>query len=214
MFVLKKDVDHGLTILADLLRNPAFPQEKIDLAKIDMRDSISRRNDDPGSIHGRVTTQLVYGKNSPYAHQVEYDTLNAISRDDLVAFHKQYFQPENVSMAMWGDFNAAEMKGKIEKAFADWPRGGRPKPPVPPMSPEAGKPGLYLIDKEDLTQSSIGIAFPLGRRDDPDYHALVVMTSVLGGGFGSRMMNQIRSQEGLAYSAFAHYAAAYDHPGY
>jgi zinc protease len=214
MFVLSKDVDHGLTILSDVLQHPAFPQDKIDLAKIDMRDTIGRRNDDPGSIHGREMARLVYGKNSPYAHITEYATIDSITRDDMVAYHKQYFQPENVVLAVWGDFNTGEMKAKVEKAFSGWAKGGRPKPGVPPMSADAGKPGLYLIDKDDLSQSSLGIAFPLGQRNDPDYHALVVMTSVLGGGFGSRMMNQIRSNEGLAYSAYAHYAAAYDHPGY
>jgi zinc protease len=214
MFVLKKDIDHGLTILADILQSPAFPEDKIELAKIDIRDGISRRNDDPDSIHGREMGKLVYGKNSPYAHHPEYASLGAISRADLIAFHKQYFQPENVLLAVWGEFDAAEMKAKVEKAFGNWAKGGKPKPGVPPMSSDAGKPGLYLIDKEDLTQSTLGIAFPLGRRDDPDYHALVVMTSVLGGGFGSRMMNQIRSVEGLAYAAYAHYAVAYDHPGY
>jgi hypothetical protein len=141
-------------------------------------------------------------------------TVDAIKRDDLIAFHKEYFQPENVSLAVFGDFDAAEMKAKVEKTFGSWAKGGRPKPAVPPVGNEGGKPGLYVINKEDLTQSTLGIAFPLGRMDDPDYPSLVVMTSVLGGGFGSRMMNQIRSVEGLAYMAYAHYPAAYDRPGY
>jgi len=213
MFVLKEDADKGLTILADLLQNPAFPQDKIDLAMIDMRDSIARRNDDPMGIHNRETGRILYGKDSPYGRQIEYATLDAISRDDLVGFHKQYFQPENVILGVWGDFDAAAMKPKIEKIFGGWAKGGRPKPEAPQVDAGAGKPGIYLVDKEDVTQSTLGAAMLLGRRDDPDYFALVVATSVLGGSFGSRMMNNIRATEGLAYMAFSHYAAEFDHAG-
>jgi zinc protease len=213
MFVLKEDADKGLSILSDLLQNPAFPQDKIDLAKIDLRDAIARRNDDPMGIHNRETSRILYGKDSPYGRQVEYATLDAISRDDLIAFHKQYFQPENVILGVWGDFDAASMKAKVEKIFGGWPKGGKPKPEAPQVDAGAGKPGIYLVDKDDLTQSTVGAAMLLGRRDDPDYFSLVVATSVLGGSFGSRMMNNIRATEGLAYMAFAHYAAEFDHAG-
>ncbi|MBK5295015.1 MAG: insulinase family protein [Acidobacteriia bacterium] len=214
VFVLKADAEKGLTILADLLRNPAYPQEKIDLAKIDMRDTVSRRNDDPMGIHNRESGRILYGKDSPYGAQLEYATIEAISRADLVAFHKQYFQPENMILAVWGDFNAAGMKALVEKSFGSWARGGQPKPAAPQVdTAKSGKPGLFLIDKEDVTQSTLGISMLAGRREDPDYYAMVVMTSVLGGGFGSRLTNTIRTKEGLAYMSFAHYAAEYDHAG-
>ena len=99
--VLKGDIDKGLAILADILQHPAFPQDKIELAKIAERDGISRRNDDPMGIARREFNRLVYGKDSPYARQTEYDTIASITRDDLVAFHKQFFQPENVILGAW-----------------------------------------------------------------------------------------------------------------
>ncbi|MBM3810395.1 MAG: insulinase family protein [Acidimicrobiia bacterium] len=214
IFALKEDGEKAFTILADLLRNPAFPQDKIDLAKIDMRDSIARRNDEPMGIHGREQLRLLYGKNSAYARQMEYATLDSITRDDLVNFHKQYFQPENVILAVWGDFKAPAMKTQMEKVFGSWAKGGKPKPEAPQVDPQvAGKPGIYLIDKDDVTQSTLAMSMLLGRRDDPDYHAMVVMTNVLGGSFGSRMTNNIRAKEGLAYMAFSHYAAEFDHAG-
>ena len=113
--VLKEDFDKGLDILADILQHPAFPQDKIELAKIAQRDQIARRNDNPNGIVFREFGRVLFGKDSPYARITEYDTINAITRDDLVAFHQRFFQPENVILGVWGDFDAAGVRGKIEK---------------------------------------------------------------------------------------------------
>ena len=214
LFALKKDAGRALTILADLLQNPAFPEDKIELEKIDMRDSISRRNDEPMGIAGRERRRLLYGKNSPYARQVEYATLDAIKRDDLVAFHKAFYQPENVILGVWGDFNPAEMKASIDKIFGAWARGGQPRPPVPAVDAAlAAKPGIYFIKKEDVNQSTISVSLRGGKFNDPDYHAMVVMNEVLGGGFGSRITDEVRTRRGLAYFAGAGYAPGYDYEG-
>jgi predicted Zn-dependent peptidase len=210
---LKEDAARALTILADVLRDPAFPQDKIDLAKLRARDGIGRRNDDADSIHGRELNRLIYGKDSPYARQEEYATIDSITRDDLIAWHKKYYQPENVILGVWGDFRAADMKKLIESTLGAWPKGGNAKPPAPEVDRSAFKPGVYFIPKDDVNQSSIALAMPLGKQNDPDYYALSVMTSVFGGGFNSRMFSKIRTEEGLAYAAYAHYAAGYDHAG-
>jgi len=127
--VLKEDIDRGLTILADILRHPAFPQDKIELAKIQERDRIARRNDNPNAIAFREFRRIIYGPDSPYARQPEYDTINGITREDLLAFHREFFQPENVILAAWGDFSAAEMRAKIEKVFAGPGRGAGGRSP-------------------------------------------------------------------------------------
>jgi predicted Zn-dependent peptidase len=214
VFVLKKDAAKGLEILADILQHPAFPQDKIDLMKTQIRASIARRNDNAHGIHAREGARLLYGKASPYTRQAEYATLDAISKDELAAYHKKYFQPENVILGVWGDFNGAEMKALVDKTFGTWPKGGQPKPEVPAVDKSAQANGVHYLDKEDVNQSSIGISLLMGRRDDPDYHAMVVMTHVLGGGFSSRLFKEVRTNEGLAYSAGARYAAEYDHAGY
>jgi predicted Zn-dependent peptidase/outer membrane lipoprotein-sorting protein len=213
VFVLREDAEKGITILADVLRNPAFPQEKIDLAKTDIRDAISRRNDSADAIHYRELQRLLYGKDSPYAAVPEYATVDAITRDDMVAYHKQYFQPESTYLAVWGDFKTADMKALVERAFGSWPKGGKSKPPVPPVDRAAQATGLFQIAKDDLNQSTIDIGLVLGRLDDPDYAPLRVMTQILGGGFSSRMFQRIRTNEGLAYAAYAGYSAQFDRPG-
>jgi zinc protease len=214
MSVLKEDSDSGLDILADVLQHPAFPEEKIELEKIAQRDAIARRNDNPTGIFFREFRRVLFGKDSPYGHQTEYDTIKAIKRDDLVAFHRQFFQPENVILGVWGDFKAASMRARIEKTFGDWKRGGRPKPAAPEVDPGAWqRAGLYSINKQDVNQSLVVMGHLGGKRNDPDYYALTIMDSILGGSFASRLFSQVRSVQGLAYSVFSDWSAGWDRLG-
>jgi zinc protease len=211
--VLKEDVERGFTILADLLQHPAFPADKIELEKLQIRDGISRRNDDGNGIHGRELRNLMYGKNGPYTRQEEYSTVDSISRDDLVAWHKRYYQPENVILGVTGDFKSADMKALINRTLGTWAKGGNPKPVPPAVDRAAVKPGFYFIEKDDVNQSSVGMSLLVGQQNDPDYPALSVMTTVLGGGFSSRLFSKIRTDMGLAYAASAGYGPGADYPG-
>ena len=212
--VLKEDIDTGLSILADILQHPAFPQDKIDLAKITEREVIARRNDDAGQIASREFDRMLFGKNSAYGHMPEYATIDSITQADLIAFHKQFFQPENIMLGAWGDFKAEEMRAKIEKTLGGWARGGQAKPLVPEMEPGSRKrAGIYAINKDDVNQSTVYMGFIGGKRNDPDYYALTVMNVVLGGGFSSRLMNHVRSDQGLAYSVGSSWRAGWDRPG-
>ncbi len=212
--VLKEDIDTGLNILSDILQHPAFPEDKIALAKINEREGVARRNDDPADIANREFQRVLFGKNSAYAHIPEYATLDSITRNDLVAFHKQFFQPENVILGAWGDFNAAEMRAKIERTLGAWARGGQPKPPVPDIEPGArNRAGIYAINKDDVNQSQVLMGFVGGKRNDPDYYALNVANVILGGGFSSRLVNHVRSDQGLAYSVYSAWSAGWDRPG-
>jgi len=214
VLVLKEDIDSGLTILADILQTPAFPQDKIDLAKIQQRDQIARRNDNPSSIAFREFNRIILGKDTAYGHITEYDTISSITREDLIAFHRQYFQPENVLLGAWGDFSAPEMRARIEKTLGAWKRGGRPKPAAPEVDPAArNRAGIYFIGKEDTPQCWVVMGFLGGKRNDPDFYALTVMNQILGGGFASRLFANVRSEQGLAYTVGSNWAAGWDRPG-
>jgi len=220
MSVLKEDVDTGLSILADVLMNPAFREDKIELAKIAHRSSIARRNDFPFSIAFREYTKLIYGPESVYARHTEYATIDNITRDDLVAFHKKFFHPNNTTLAVWGDFDAEQMTKKIEEAFKAWDKADA-KPAVPSAALRAGvpqvryefRPTVNVIQKEEMNQSCICLGHIGGMMNDPDYFALVVMNEILGGSFTSRLFKNVRSRMGLAYAVFGVYSADYDHPG-
>ncbi len=215
VFALKQDLPLALEILADLVRNPALPEDKIELAKVQERTGIARRNDDVGEIAGREFAKLLYGAESAYARVPEYETIDAITRDDLVAFHRDYFQPKRILLGLWGDFDSAEVRGLVERHFGSWANGpGRDArlDSIPPVDAKRG-PTVAFVEKDDVNQTQIRIGHLGGRIDDPDYFALSVMAEILGGGFSSRLFQTIRTQRGLAYHASARWGAAYDYPG-
>ena len=212
MSLLKEDVDTGLSILADVLMNPAFREDKIMLAKIRRRSSIARRNDNVSSIASREYRKLIYGPESIYARHTEYATIDSITRDDLVAFHKRFYRPNNVMLAVAGDFDTKQMINKIEKAFEGWQKADIQFPEVSQTGYEF-KSTANVVRKDDINQSNIYLGHIGGMMNDPDYFALVVMNRILGGGFTGRLFKNIRSRKGLAYSVFGVYSANYDFPG-
>ncbi len=212
MSVLKEDVDAGLEILADVLRNPAFPEDKIELSKIKHRSMIARRNDQPGSIARREYYKLIYGPDSVYARHTEYATIDNISRDDLVDFHRKFFYPNNIRLAVCGDFDTEQIVKKVEKAFAGWEQKVIILPAVGDFKYEY-KSTVNLVRKDDINQSNIFLGHIGGLMSDPDYFALVLMNRVLGRGFTSRLFRNVRSRMGLAYSVIGVYSANYNYPG-
>jgi zinc protease len=212
MSVLKEDIDTGLAILADVLMNPAFREDKIMLAKIRHRSSIARRNDNVRAIAGREFTKLIYGPESIYARHTEYTTIDSITRDDLVAFHKRFYKPNNVMLAVTGDFDTSRMINKIEKAFEKWEKADVKFPPVPKVQYEF-RPTVNVARKDDINQSNVYLGHIGGMMNDPDYFALIVMNRILGGSFTGRLFKNVRSRKGLAYSVYGVYSANYDFPG-
>ncbi len=209
---LSEYTDLGLEVLSEVLRRPIFDGDKIKLAKVQERSAIARRNDDPQQIAFREFKKFIYGAHSPYARHTEYATINAVTRDDLVAFHKAYFHPQNVQMAIWGDFDKTKLLPKIEQYFGDWERAGElvPKPPEVNYKHQSK---VYYIEKTDVNQSNIVMGHIGGFVTDEDYADRIVMNNVLGGGFGSRLFNSVRSYEGLAYAVFGVYTANIVYPG-
>jgi len=209
---LKERTDEVLQVFHDVLTDPAFREDRIELIKSQMRTSISRRNDDAGSIAHREFADTIYGHDNPYGWQEEYATVNNIKRQDAVNFYKRYYFPANIMLAVQGDFSAPEMKAKLEKIFGSWSYRQDPVPPFPKVNHRA-KPGVYLATKTDVTQTSFSLGQLGGEVNSKDYPALEVMSYILGGGFQSRLFRRVRTQLGLAYNIGASWAADYDHPG-
>jgi predicted Zn-dependent peptidase len=211
MNCLKGDFDEVFKIFADVLRNPAFPEDRIQVEKGQVTTGIARRNDDPGSVAGREFTRLMYGKDSPLAREPEYATVVAITRQDLVDFHGRFYHPNNVYLGVVGDFASADMKKKIEAVLGGWPKGAEAKAMVPAFAEP--KPGLYQIEKNDVNQTNIRMGYLGMKVSDPDYFATQVMNEVLGGGFASRLFSNVRSKKGLAYGVFGGVGAGFQVPG-
>jgi len=195
--VLSKDIDLGLGLFADLIRNPAFPQDKIDLAKSDIRNNIKRRNDNPGSVSNRYFYSIIYGDH-PYGRVLEWATVNGITRQDLIDYHRKFFVPNNIMIGISGDFNKADMVEKLKKLLGDWQKSSTPLPAYPAVAMEY-HPGVYEVWK-DINQAFIKLGELGIKRDNPDRYAVRLLNYILGGGsFTSRLTSRVRSDEGLAY---------------
>ena len=208
---LKGDFEPVFAVFVNLLRNPAFREEKIGLARDQIKTGISRRNDDPGEIAGREATKLAYGADNPYARTVEYYTVQAVTRDDLVDWHHRYVHPNNIILGITGDFDPAQMEKTLRQQFQSWQKG--PAATTPQITFNKPTPGIYFVPKEDINQSSIRMVAAGTTKNDPDYYALQVLNEILSGGFSSRLVNNIRSRKGLAYSVGGGVGTAFDHPG-
>jgi zinc protease len=208
---LKGDFDDVFKIFADLLQNPEFRAEKIEIATKGETDSIARRNDEVGQIAQREATKLAYGADNPYVREAEYATIAAITRQDLIDWHGTYVHPNNIILGVSGDFDSAAMEAKLRAAFDAWPRG--PEIAKDTVDFQPATPGYYLIPKEDVNQSSIRMVALGIKRDNPDYYAISVFNEAFGGGFSSRLFNDIRTKRGLAYNVGGGIGANFGHPG-
>lgn len=208
---LKGDLDDVFKVFADVMQNPEFRADKIDIAQKEEDDGISRRNDQVGDIAHREATKLAYGAENPYARVPEYATVAAITRQDLVDWHEKYVHPNNIILGISGDFDSKAMESRLRAAFESWPTG--PTIPKEEVQFSPAKPGYYLIPKEDVNQSNIRMVALGTTRDNPDYYAISVFNEAFGGGFSSRLFNDIRTKRGLAYAVGGGIGTNYGHPG-
>jgi zinc protease len=208
---LRADFEDVFKVFDELLRTPEFRADKLDLAQKEYFDAISRRNDDVDGIAGRESEKLAYGTNNPYARVAEYKTVAAVTRQDLLDWHHAYVSPNNIILGIVGDFDAAAMEAKLRQAYGTWPKG--PAPKEEKVAPTPAKPGYYLVQKEDVNQSTINMVAVGITRDNPDYYAVRVFNEAFGGGFSSRLFRNIRTAKGLAYAVGGGIGSAYDHPG-
>ncbi len=210
---LAEDLETVFPLFAEVIRDPAFAVDKIELAKTQLKGQIARRNDNPGDIASREFRKLIYGEDSPYARTVEYATLDNISRQDVINFYQTYFRPDRVILGIVGDFEPRQMKALIESNFGDWQAQAKEKTDITaPQANQKYTDGIYFVDRPELTQSNILLGHLGGQASDREYPALSVMNGMLNG-FTGRLFNDIRARQGLAYSVYGYWSVRYDYPG-
>jgi predicted Zn-dependent peptidase len=195
-----------LDIVADMLVNPSFPPEALERVRAQRLVALTQARDQPGAIAARVFPRLVYGDSHPYGQNVTEATLKAITRDDVVAFHRGYFRPGQALVTVVGDVNAPAAKTTIEKALMTWPRGGEKPTFHYPAVPASRATTIYLADKPGAAQSTFAIGTTGPPRNTPDYYALQVMNTMLGGMFQSRLNANIREEKGYSYGVGSSFA--------
>lgn len=208
---LKQDFETVFQAYIDILRNPTFREDKVELSKEENKSAIARRNDNIGQIASREAAKLAYGKDNPYARTPEYTTIDAVTREDLVKWHESHVHPNDIIFGIIGDFDSKQMEQKLRTAFDNWEKG----PALPAFHAEykTAQPGIYFVEKTDVNQSEIRMVSLGIERNNPDYYAVEVMNEVFGGGFSSRLFSNIRTKQGLAYAVYGSIGSAFDHPG-
>jgi len=201
---LASNFDESLTLFVDMLRNPGFDAARFKVAMDEAMEGLKQRNDSADSIIDREWGMVFWGPDHHAGRQATGATLAAISESDMRAVAGRIFHPGNMIISVTGDFEPDAMAKKLEQALAGWPRGERNAPPAAPKSDPV--PGLYIAEK-DIPQGKVYIGMRSIERDNPDAIPYFVMNDILGGGgFSSRIMQRVRSDEGLAYSAGSRFA--------
>jgi zinc protease len=200
MSVLKADVADVMKVFADVLRRPAFDPDRLKVATTAASAAIARQNDNPSAILGRVSGQVIYGQDSPFARNPTYASIGSITRDDLVAWHKKYYHPNRIILGVVGDIRVDEARQLVTTYFGDWAKGPAVTEELPWPRKEPA-PGVFEVAKADSTQSFVSVGHQgTLLRTNPDYFAVTVLNEVLSGSFTSRLFSKVRTELGLAYS--------------
>jgi len=209
--LLSEDLDRGLSLFSDLLRRPTFDTQRLEVARKQAIEGVRRQNDLPSSIARRIFKRAIYGEH-PLGRTPTEETLSNVERDDLLAFHRRYFHPNNLRLALSGDFETELLVESLEKIFGGWTRGVFDPQQIPQVS-QLPEPQLLLAHK-DLPQTTILMGEIGIEKSNPDLYAVKVMNYILGGGgFNSRLMREVRSNRGLAYSVYSYYQVGRRLPG-
>jgi zinc protease len=185
----------------------------LDLYKSRLLQGMERRNDRTEEIESREWNRLLRGEKHFSSTYSTKASISSLTREDLIEFHKKYYHPGNMILAVSGDFRAAEMKAKLENSMAGWISTGVavPKIPKPDFTPT---PGIYMVNKPDVNQGRVSMGHLGIVRGNLDEFAIDMMNEILGGsGFTSRIMNRVRTDEGLAYDAGSNYTAGVYYEG-
>ncbi|MDT7041443.1 pitrilysin family protein [Candidatus Nitronereus thalassa] len=211
MNCLIEDFEEVLQVFVDVLRNPSFAEDKLAIAKNQLMAGIARQNDNPDGIVRREFAKLIYGKDSPYATQETYATVGGITREDLLNWHQQYYHPNRMILGLVGDFKTSEALNLVKQVFGQWPKGPEFTAPEVPYQTTI-EPGVYYVEKNDMTQAKIIMGHMGLIRMHPDYHSVVITNQILSGSFGARLFSNIRSKKGLAYDVHGGVGFGWDYP--
>ena len=202
LLTLTKHLERALDIYADVVINPAFPESELKLQRNSRLASLLQRRDNADAIATLAYSTVLYGRNHPYGRSLIGDetSVAAFASTDVQRFYETYYRPNNAALIVVGDVKPDALVPELERAFANWKPG-----PVPAVDvsepPVRSRAGIYLVDKPGAAQSVINIGQVGVPRSTPDYFPLIVMNTLLGGQFTSRVNMNLREEKGYTYGA-------------
>ena len=195
-------LDSALALMADVALRPTFPAADLERKRVEDLTTLLQWRDDPRSLASVEFDRVLYGANHPYGVPIIGDeqSIRSFTPDDLGRFFASYFRPNNASLIVVGDVTAASILPKLEKAFGRWEAGKVPATSTSAIA-QVRERNVFLVDKPGAPQSQIRIGCIGAPRLTDDYYAIVVMNTILGGSFGSRLNQNLREQHGYTYGA-------------
>jgi predicted Zn-dependent peptidase len=202
--VLRNDREKGLELFSRVLMKPVFEAEKLNLAKDLKIEELRRIADDPQKLAFREFGRLMH-EGSPRGRLATANSISRIQRDDLIRFHDQFYHPKNVMIAISGDLDRKEAEALVNRHLGNWQPSEEKLEPPPLPGPQDGK--IFILPK-DLTQSIVIFGWLAPAKKDAKFFPLKIIDFIVGsGGFHSRIFQEIRTNQGLAYSAGSFYNA-------
>jgi zinc protease len=203
LLTLTRHLDRALEVYADVILNPAFPEIDLKRLRNSRLAALQQQRDNADAIAGVVYSSILYGNKHPYGRPLSGNeaSLGALAGADVRRFYDTYYRPNNAALIVAGDVTAATLLPKLERAFATWKPGNVPAANVSMRPPERERAGIYLVDKPGAAQSVIQIGQVGVARSSPDYFPLLVLNSMLGGQFVSRINLNLRENKGYTYGA-------------
>lgn len=192
----------ALPVVSDIVLRPDFPAAELERLRKERLTGLLRQHDEPNAIAAVLAGSALFGKAHPYGRSGGGDepSLRAVSVADLAAFHRQYWRPDNATLVIVGDITPDGVRPLLEAAFGGWERGPVAPARVAPAGQVQGRT-IFLVDKPGAAQTVVRLARIGVARSTPDYYALEVMNTILGGMFTSRLMQNLRETHGYTYGA-------------
>ena len=208
MTALAKDADRALDLFTDMLRHPAFDAAALRSNKGRLIDSLRRAEENPTELASREFARLLYTDEHPVGHRLTPAEVRAAQRSDIQRYYNRFIRPDNLWLAVAGDFGTADLANMVRTRLADWRSPDSSMPPPPAHAHEHFEPGVYLLHRP-ITQASVTVGHFGVDRANPDRNAIEVMNLILGGnGLTGRLAERIRTKEGLAYSVASGFPTA------
>lgn len=200
---LTKNFQKTLRIFADVLLRPAFDKERVEIARRHLVESIRRQNDDPKALADRELDKVIYAGH-PLGHVPTFASAAAITRQEMIEFHRRFYRPENMILAVSGDFDRSTIIKELNSLFGGGRKAAPSELPVVPQPVMEFAPAV-LFSKKEINQSVIRMGHLGITKDNPDLYALRLLDYILGGSFTSRLTMEIRTNQGLAYNVESHF---------
>jgi len=200
--VLSSRFPEALAILADVVVNPAFPEAELERVRKERLARVVQRSDMPAALADDAFAKVLYGDGHPYGAPLlgTEESLPALTRDDVSAFHRGRYAPAQATLVVAGDVTRAALDSLLAEAFAGWTGRGVDPEPLPPPGHGPAR-AIYIVDKPGAAQSEVRVGHVAVARDTAAYHPLTVLNTVLGGSFTSRLNSKLREEKGYTYGA-------------